>query len=56
MLNNKFTLLLLSGLAGLTTCKKIEKEMMVNTGSESGVSSHSANITGKIIDLGEGAT
>ncbi|MBK8883052.1 MAG: fibronectin type III domain-containing protein [Bacteroidales bacterium] len=37
-------------------CKKVEKEMLVATGSVSNITYNSAKITGKIIDIGKGAT
>jgi uncharacterized protein (TIGR02145 family) len=57
LLNNKLTLLLIfSGFFILTTCKKVEKVMMVTTGTISDADFNSVKISGQIIDLGEGAT
>jgi uncharacterized protein (TIGR02145 family) len=40
----------------LTTCKKLEKEMLVSTGEVTGISVNTADATGTVIDLGDGAT
>jgi uncharacterized repeat protein (TIGR02059 family) len=57
MLSNKLTLiLLLSGFFILTTCKKVEKVMMVKTGVASNITTNSADVSGQIIDIGEEAT
>jgi uncharacterized protein (TIGR02145 family) len=40
----------------LMTCKKVEKEMMVTTGTASDIMITTAKVTGNILDLGEGAT
>ncbi|TAL70318.1 MAG: fibronectin type III domain-containing protein, partial [Bacteroidetes bacterium] len=57
MLNNKLTLLfLLTGFFILTTCKKVEKEMLVSTGEATNILVNSADVSGLIIDLGEGVT
>jgi uncharacterized protein (TIGR02145 family) len=39
-----------------STCKKVEKEMLVSTGSISNISANSAKISGEVIDIGAGAT
>ena len=57
MLKNKVTLLFLLPIFFiLTTCKKIEKVMMVTTGEATNILTNSADVTGQIVDLGEGAT
>jgi TolB protein len=57
MLNIKLTLLcLLSCFIILTTCKKVEKVMMVSTGTVSDTTYNSAKVSGQIVDLGEGGT
>lgn len=43
-------------MALLYACKKVEKEMLVTTGSVSNILTTSADVTGSILDLGEGAT
>jgi uncharacterized protein (TIGR02145 family) len=47
---------LLSSLMFLTSCKKIEKEMMVSTGAVTDITMTSAIVSGQILDLGEGAS
>ena len=39
-----------------TTCKKLEKTMLVSTGDVSNITTNTAEITGIVVDLGEGAT
>jgi uncharacterized protein (TIGR02145 family)/uncharacterized repeat protein (TIGR02059 family) len=57
MSNRKlFLLLLLSVFVVYSTCRKVEKIMMVSTGTVSDISSNSAKVSGQIIDEGEGAT
>ena len=57
MLKNKLAFfILLPGFFILTTCKKVEKVMMVTTGIVSDTTFNSAKISGQIIDIGEGAT
>lgn len=43
-------------MALLSTCKKLEKEMLVTTGTASGINTNSANVSGRITDLGDGAS
>jgi uncharacterized protein (TIGR02145 family) len=38
------------------TCKKVEKEMMVTTGSVSNILTTTADVSGNVLDLGVGAT
>ncbi|MCU0472149.1 MAG: hypothetical protein MUC93_02120 [Bacteroidales bacterium] len=47
---------LLAFLAFLLTCKKIEKEMLVTTGEVTNILTTTADVSGNILDLGEGAT
>ncbi|MBK7713275.1 MAG: fibronectin type III domain-containing protein [Bacteroidales bacterium] len=57
MTGNKLRLYcFLFGILILVNCKKVEKEMLVATGSVSNITYNSAKITGKIIDIGKGAT
>ena len=57
MIRNKLILLfLLFAVSVLTTCRKLEKVMMVTTGSVSDTTYNSASISGQIVDLGEGVT
>jgi uncharacterized protein (TIGR02145 family) len=60
MKNNSYKLfflfLLLIFLIVPTTCKKLEKRMLVSTGDVSNISTNSADATGDVIDLGGGAT
>jgi hypothetical protein len=55
-INKLILFFLISGVLGLQTCKKVEKEMLVSTGTVSNILSKSADISGEILDLGEGAT
>jgi uncharacterized protein (TIGR02145 family) len=57
-MNTKKLILLLSisVLFFLPACKKVEKEMLVTTGTVSNLLTTTADITGDILDLGEGAT
>jgi uncharacterized protein (TIGR02145 family) len=54
--NNLIMFLLITGILSLPACKKVEKEMMVSTGSVSNILTTTADVTGSILDLGEGAT
>ncbi|MCJ7449571.1 MAG: fibronectin type III domain-containing protein [Bacteroidales bacterium] len=57
MFNRKLILLfLLSGLIFFSECTKPVKEMMVSTGVVTDIQINSAEVTGLIIDLGEGIT
>ncbi len=47
---------LLPGILLLQTCKKVEKEMLVSTGTVSNILTTTADVSGKILDLGQGAT
>jgi uncharacterized protein (TIGR02145 family) len=47
-------LLLITGFQVLRSCKKAEKEMVVSTGTVSKILITSADVSGEIIDLGEG--
>jgi uncharacterized protein (TIGR02145 family) len=40
----------------LLTCKKVEKEMLVSTGTVSNIMMTTADVSGKILDLGEGVS
>jgi hypothetical protein len=40
----------------LTTCKKLEKEMLVSTGEVTNILTNSADASGMVIDLGDGVT
>ncbi|MCX6255325.1 MAG: fibronectin type III domain-containing protein [Bacteroidia bacterium] len=51
-----FLLCLLLCLIVPTTCKKLEKEMLVSTGEVTNILTNSADASGMVIDLGEGAT
>ena len=50
------TIYLLLLLITVTTCKKIEKSMLVSTGEVSNLAQTSADVSGTIVDLGEGAS
>jgi TolB protein len=52
--NKLFLLLLLLCVIFITTCKKVEKVMMVVTGTVSDTTYFSAKVSGQIIDLGKG--
>ena len=52
----KFRFILLLVLLSLNTCTKLEKEMLVTTGEVTNILANSADASGIIIDLGEGAT
>jgi uncharacterized protein (TIGR02145 family)/uncharacterized repeat protein (TIGR02059 family) len=57
MINNKLAfILLLSVILILTTCRKVEKVMMVTTGTVNDITYNTASVSGQIVDLGEGAT
>jgi uncharacterized protein (TIGR02145 family) len=57
MKTNKLILFfLILGLMFLFTCKKVEKQMLVTTGTVSNILTTSADVSGEILDLGEGAT
>jgi uncharacterized protein (TIGR02145 family) len=57
MKTNKLILFfLLSGLLFLLSCKKVEKEMLVSTGTVTNILTTTADVSGKILDLGQGAT
>jgi len=47
-------LFLMSVLAFCITCKKLEKEMMVKTGAAKNISFTSAEVSGEIVDIGNG--
>jgi hypothetical protein len=47
---------LLIVLALISTCKKLEKSMLVSTGEVNNVETNSADASGVVIDLGDGAT
>jgi uncharacterized protein (TIGR02145 family) len=51
-----FLFLLLLCLIIATTCKKLEKSMLVSTGDVTNISTNSADASGDIIDLGNGIT
>jgi uncharacterized protein (TIGR02145 family) len=52
---NKLLLLcLIIVIAMLASCRKVEKEMLVTTGTASNILANSADISGNILDLGEG--
>jgi len=56
MKNNKLIIFyLLTGLIILNTCRKQEKEMMVATEGVTNILRNSANVSGVVIDLGNGA-
>jgi uncharacterized protein (TIGR02145 family) len=54
--NKVILLLLLPGILLLQTCKKIEKTMLVSTGIVSNIEISKADVSGKILDLGEGVS
>jgi hypothetical protein len=57
MKTNKLILLfIVLGILLLQTCKKVEKEMLVSTGTVSNILTTTADVSGKILDLGQGAT
>jgi hypothetical protein len=57
MNTNKLILFIIfSGCLFLTTCKKVEKEILVTTGIVTNILTTSADVSGEIIDLGEGVT
>ncbi|HUX95040.1 MAG TPA: hypothetical protein VMV47_04845 [Bacteroidales bacterium] len=47
--------ILLAVLIVITTCKKLEKKMLVSTGEVTNILTNSAEVSGLVIDLGEGA-
>jgi uncharacterized protein (TIGR02145 family) len=49
-------ILLLPGIIIVNTCKKVEKQMLVSTGTVTNILPTSADVSGKILDLGDGAT
>jgi uncharacterized protein (TIGR02145 family) len=51
-----FLLFLITVLLCLLTCKKPEKQMLVSTGTVTNILTTTADVSGKILDLGEGAT
>jgi hypothetical protein len=51
-----FLIILLPGFLCLTTCKKVEKQMLVSTGTVTNILTTTADVSGNILDLGEGAT
>lgn len=57
MKDKKYILLfVLPGILILTTCNKIEKEMLVSTGTATDIFATTAKVSGEVMDLGEGAT
>jgi hypothetical protein len=55
--NNKHILLIfLVGLITITTCKKLEKVMLVSTGEVTNITTNAAEAFGEVIDIGDGAT
>jgi hypothetical protein len=57
MKNNKLILFfLIAGCLFFTTCKKVEKVMSVKTGIVTNILTNTADVSGDILDLGEGAT
>lgn len=49
-------LLTVAGFYFLITCKKVEKQMMVTTGTVSNILTTSASVGGELLDLGEGVS
>jgi hypothetical protein len=57
MKNNKLILFfLIAGCLFFTTCKKVEKVMSVKTGVVTNILTTTADISGEILDLGDGVT
>jgi uncharacterized protein (TIGR02145 family) len=57
MKNNKLILFfLIAGCLFFTTCKKVEKVMSVKTGIVTNILTNTADISGEILDLGDGVT
>jgi uncharacterized protein (TIGR02145 family) len=54
--NSLFQFFLLTCLLFLQTCKEPEKQMLVETGIVSNIKISSADVSGKILDLGEGVS
>jgi uncharacterized protein (TIGR02145 family) len=54
--NKLLSLSVISGSLLLTSCKEPTKEMLVTTGTVSNILINTADVTGKILDLGEGVT
>jgi uncharacterized protein (TIGR02145 family) len=50
------SLLLLLCFTVTSTCRKIEKSMLVSTGEVTGIETNSAEASGMVVDLGDGAT
>jgi hypothetical protein len=51
-----FALTILLSVFLLSTCNKLEQEMLVSTGGVSNILANSADVTGTVVDLGEGAS
>jgi uncharacterized protein (TIGR02145 family) len=49
-------ILLLPGSIIVNTCKKVEKQMLVSTGTVTNILPTTVDVTGKVLDLGDGAT
>ena len=60
MKNNSLRLFFWSGLILslilISTCKELEKSMLVSTDEATNIQTNSADLPGMIVDLGEGAT
>jgi hypothetical protein len=52
--NKTLLLCFIIGIALLSTCKKVEKEMLVTTGTASNILANSADVSGNILDMGKG--
>ncbi len=55
-INKLIIIFFLAGFLFPPACKKAEKQMLVSTGTVSNISMTSADVSGKILDLGEGVT
>ncbi|MCU0472147.1 MAG: hypothetical protein MUC93_02110 [Bacteroidales bacterium] len=55
-INKLIWICLIAVMAIISTCKKVEKEMLVTTGTVLNILTTSAEVSIKILDLGEGAT
>ena len=51
-----FLLVISLCLVVLSTCKKLERKMLVSTGEVTNILIHSADVSGLVVDIGDGAT
>ena len=55
LIKGLFILFFVTSFLSLNTCKKMEEEMLITTGTVSNIALYSAEATGTVIDIGSGA-